>query len=111
MYTKIETEKGDEIERGDEDTEKEAEKERGDEIKKFQKTILQTQNLGRMVNSEGTEWGLGREKSATIREIDRVPITSKVNVFVLFFCFSFSFLFSNLGIEYNLGLNFLVGLV
>ena len=35
-----------------------------------------------MVNSEGTEWGLGREKSATIREIGRLPITSKVNVFV-----------------------------
>ena len=62
-----------------------------------------------MVNSEGTEWGLGREKSATIREIGRVPITGKVNVFVFFFSFSFSF--SNLGIEYNLGLNFLVGLV
>ena len=67
-----------------------------------------------MVNSEGTEWGLGREKSTTIREIGRVPITSKVNVFVLFlflFFFSFSFSFSNLGIEYKLGLNFLVGLV
>ena len=67
-----------------------------------------------MVNSEGTEWGLGREKSATIREIGRVPITGKVNVFVLFcffFPFSFSFSFSNLRIEYNLGLNFLVGLV
>ena len=65
-----------------------------------------------MVNSEGTEWGLGREKSATIREIGRVPITSKVNVFVLFcFFFPFPFRFSNLGIEYKLGLNFLVGLV
>ena len=93
--------------------EKEAEKDRGDEIKKFDKTILQTQNLGRMVNCEGAEWGLGREKAATIREIGCVPITGKINVFVLFFCFffSFSFLFSNLGIEYNLGLNFLVGLV
>ena len=40
MYAKIEIEGGDEIERGDEYTEKEAEKERGDEIKKFQKTIL-----------------------------------------------------------------------
>ena len=46
----------------------------------------------RMVNSEGTEWGLGREKSATIREIGRVPITGKVNVFVLF-CFFSLFLF------------------
>ena len=43
MYTTIE------IERGDEDTEIEAKKERGDEIKKFHKTILQTQNLGRTV--------------------------------------------------------------
>ena len=34
---------------------------RGDEIKKFQETILQTQNLGRTVNREGTGWGLGRE--------------------------------------------------
>ena len=42
----------------------------------------------RMVNSEGTEWGLGREKSATIREIGCVPITGKVDVFVLF-CFVF----------------------
>ena len=42
-------------------------KRRGNEIKKFHKTILQTQNLDRMVNREGTEWGLGREKSATIR--------------------------------------------
>ena len=40
MYTKIEIEGGDEIERGDEYTEKEAEKERGDEIKKFKKMIL-----------------------------------------------------------------------
>ena len=63
MYTKIEIEKGNEIGRGNEDTVKQAEKERGDEIKKFQKTILQTQNLGRMVNREGTEWGLGREKN------------------------------------------------
>ena len=46
----------------------------------------------RMVNSEGTEWGLGREKSATIREIGRVPITGKVNVFV-FFPFPFPFHF------------------
>ena len=52
MYTKIEIEKGDEIERVDEDTKKEAEKERGDEIK----------NLGRAVNREGTEWGLGKGK-------------------------------------------------
>ena len=36
---------------------------RGDEIKRFQKTILQTQNLGRTVNREGMEWGLGREKN------------------------------------------------
>ena len=62
MYTKIEIEGGDEIERGNEYTEKEAEKERGDEIKKFQKTILQTQNLGRMINRESTKWGLRREK-------------------------------------------------
>ena len=68
MYTMIETEKGDEIERGDEDTEKEAEKERGDEIKKFQKTILQTQNLGRTVNRQGTKWGLGREKDLSPSE-------------------------------------------
>ena len=52
---------------------------------------MQTQNLGRMVNSEGTEWGLGREKSATIREIGYVPITGKVNVFVLFLPFPFRF--------------------
>ena len=58
---------------GDEYAEKEAEKERGDKIKKFHKTILQTQNLGRMVNREGTKWGLGRKKSATIREIGHVP--------------------------------------
>ena len=66
-----------------------------------------------MVNNEGTKWGLGREKSATIKEIGCVPITGKVDVFVLFFFFffSFSFSFSNLGIEYKLGLNFLVGLV
>ena len=54
--------------------EKEAKKKRGDEIKKFHKTILQTQNLGRTVNREGTKWGLGREKSATIRETGCVPI-------------------------------------
>ncbi|KAK7856003.1 hypothetical protein CFP56_025488 [Quercus suber] len=46
MYTTIETERGDEY------TEKEAEKERGDEIK----------SLGRTVNREGMEWGVGREK-------------------------------------------------
>ena len=74
MYTKIEIEGGDEIERGDEYTEKEAQKERDDKIKKFHKKILQTQNLGRTVNREGTEWGLGREKSATIRETGCVPI-------------------------------------
>ena len=34
---------------------------RGNEIKKFQEMILQTQNLGRTVNREGTKWGLGRE--------------------------------------------------
>ena len=45
----------------------------------------------RMVNSEGTEWGLGREKSATIREIGRVPITGKVNFFFFFFLFLFVF--------------------
>ena len=45
---------GDETEKGNEYTEKEAEKERDDEIKKFHKTILQTQNLGRTVNREGT---------------------------------------------------------
>ena len=73
--------------------EKEAEKERGNEIKKFNKTILQTQNLGRTVNREGTEWGLGREKSATIRETICVPITNKVNVFVFFFPFPFPFHF------------------
>ena len=66
--------RGDELGRGDEYTEKDAEVERGDEIKKFQKTILQTQNLGRTVNREGTKWGLGREKSATIKETGRVPI-------------------------------------
>ena len=54
--------------------EKEAEKERGDEIKKFHKTILLTQNLGRTINRECMEWGLGREKSATIREIGCVPV-------------------------------------
>ena len=43
-----------------------------------------------MVNKEGMEWGLGREKSATNREIGRVPITGKVNVFV-FFPFAFHF--------------------
>ena len=48
-----------------------------------------------------------REKSATIKEIGRVPITGKIIVFVIVFSFSFS----NLGIEYNLGLNFLAGLV
>ena len=36
-------------------------KKRGNEIKKFQEMILQTQNLGRTVNREGTKWGLGRE--------------------------------------------------
>ena len=91
-YFGSEIERGDETEKGDEHVEKEAEKESGDEIKKFDKTILQTQNLGKMVNSEGTEWGLGREKSATIREIGRVPITGKVNVFV-FFSFPFPFRF------------------
>ena len=30
---------------------------------KFQKMILQTQNLGRTVNREGLEWGLRREKN------------------------------------------------
>ena len=50
-----------------------------------------------------------REKAATIRETGHVPITGKVIVFV--FLFFFSFFFSNLGIEYNLGFNFLVGLV
>ena len=48
-----------------------------------------------------------KEKFATIREIGRVPITGKVIVIV----FVFFILVSNLGIEYNLGLNFLVGLV
>ena len=48
-----------------------------------------------------------REKSAPIRETGRVPITGKVIAFV----FVFFLLVSNLGIEYNLGLNFLVGLV
>ena len=37
----------------------------------------------------------------------RIPITSKVFCFVLFFVF----FFPNLGIEYDLGLNFLVGLL
>ena len=37
MYTNLEIERGDETERGDEDTEKEVEKERGHEIKNFQK--------------------------------------------------------------------------
>ena len=46
-----------------------------------------------MVNSEGTEWGLGREKFANIREIGRVPITGKVNVFDFFFFFPFPFPF------------------
>ena len=59
MYTNLEIERGNETKRGDEDMEKE----RGDEIKKFQKMILQTQNLGRTVNKGGTEWGLGREKN------------------------------------------------
>ena len=43
--------------------EKEAEVERGDEIRKLQKTISQTQNLGKTVNKERTEWGLGREEN------------------------------------------------
>ena len=90
-YFGSEIERGDETKKGDEHAEKEAEKERGDEIKKFDKTILQTQNLDRMVNSEGTKWGLGREKSDTIREIGCVPITGKVNVFVLFLPFPFRF--------------------
>ena len=63
MQTKIEIERGNETERANEDTKKVVDKERGDEIKKFQKMILQTQNLGRTVNKEGTEWGLGREKN------------------------------------------------
>ena len=42
-------------------TRRKKQRKRGDEIKKFQETILQTQNLGRTVNREGTEWGLGRE--------------------------------------------------
>ena len=45
---------GDETKKGDEYMKKEAEKERDNEIKKFHKTILQTQNLGRTVNREGT---------------------------------------------------------
>ena len=89
-YFGSEIERGDETEKGDEHAKKEAEKERGDKIKKFDKTILQTQNLGKMVNSEGMEWGLGRKKSATIKEIGRVPITGKFNVFFFFF---FPFLF------------------
>ena len=44
-------------------TQRKTEVERGDEIKKFQKTILQTQNLGRTVNRERMEWGLGREEN------------------------------------------------
>ena len=47
-----------------------------------------------------------KENSATVRETGHVTIMGKVFVF-----FFFSFLFSNQGIEYNLGLNFLVGLV
>ena len=67
------------------DTEKEAEKERGNEIKKFQKTILQTQNLGRTKKQRRHVVGTGeKEKSATIREIGRVPITGKVIVFFHF---------------------------
>ena len=85
---------------------KETEVERGDEIKKFQKTILQTQNLGRTVNRECTEWGLGREENLPLSEENLPP---PVKLLFLFLFFSFSF--SNLGIEYNLGLNFLVGLV
>ena len=51
---------------GDEDTE--SNRERGNEIKKFQKKILQTQNLGRTVNREGVGMGIGeREKSATMK--------------------------------------------
>ena len=42
-------------------TRRKKQRKRGDEIKNFQETILQTQNLGRTVNREGTEWGLGRE--------------------------------------------------
>ena len=57
-----------------------------------------------MVNSEGTEWGLGREKSATIREIGRVPITSKVNVFVFY-------LENQLGVNYGLDWYFGLDLV
>ena len=53
-YFWLEIGSGDETEKGDEHTEKEAEKERDNKIKKFHKTILQTQNLGRTVNREGT---------------------------------------------------------
>ena len=46
-YFGLEIGNGDETEKVDEYTEKEAEKERGDEVKKFHKTILQTQNLAK----------------------------------------------------------------
>ena len=49
-------------------TRRKKQRKRGDEIKKFQETILQTQNLGRTVNREGTEWGLGREAMNTRRK-------------------------------------------
>ena len=42
-------------------TQRKKQRKRSDEIKKFQETILQTQNFGRTVNREGMKWGLGRE--------------------------------------------------
>ena len=84
MYTAIETERGDEY------MEKEAEKERGDEIKKFQKKILQTQNLGRTVNREGPGVGTGeREKSATMKrkkpKLYSIPLLRQIQPFSLSF--------------------------
>ena len=42
-------------------TQRKKQRKRDDEIKKFQEMILQALNLGRTVNKEGTEWGLGRK--------------------------------------------------
>ena len=69
------------------------EKERGDEIKKVSKndfTDLKPRQNGKQ-RRHGVEIG-EREKSATIRETGRVPITSKVIAFVfVFFLFIFKF--------------------
>ncbi|KAK7838285.1 putative rna methyltransferase [Quercus suber] len=59
--------RGNETEKGDEYTKKEAEKERGDEIKKLQETILQTQNLGRTEKPRDVEKGKEKKKTLTIQ--------------------------------------------